>query len=91
MGSAIIVVNMDIRLQSVAVAVKHHAPTGACYTNRQHQDKINSKKRSRKASFNPCKMLSVICKVLWLGSFKLVKVPIVSHHLARDKLTRRKS
>ena len=62
-----------IRLQSVGVVVKHHALTDACHTNRQYQDKINSNKRSRKVSFNPCIILSVICKVLWLGIFKLVK------------------
>ena len=91
MGSATTVVSMDIRLQSIGVVVKHHALTNACHTNRQHQDKINSKKRSRKVSFNPCIILSVIYKVLWLGSFKLVKVLIVSCHLARDKLIGKKS
>ena len=91
MGSATTVVSIDVRLQSVGVAVKHHAPTNAYHTNRQYQDKISSLKRSRKASFSPCKILSVICKVLWLGKFKLVKIPTVSHHLARDKLTGRKS
>ena len=88
--SATTVVSMDVWLQSVGVVVKHHAPTDACHTNRWHQDKISSKKRSKKSSFNLCKMLSVIYKVLWLGSFKLVKVPIVSYRLARDKLTGRK-
>ena len=78
MGSARTVVSMDIRLQSIGMVVRHHTPTDACHTNRQHQDKINSKNRSRKASFNLYRMLLVICKVLWLGSFKLVKVPIVS-------------
>ena len=90
-GSITTVVSMDIRPQSVGVAVKHHTPINACHSNRQHQDKTISKKKHRKASFNPCKILSAICKVLWLGSFKLVKVPIVSHHLAKDKLTGRKS
>ena len=33
-GSAIPVVSMDIRQQSVGVAVKHHAPTGASFTSR---------------------------------------------------------
>ena len=91
MGSATDMVSMDIKLQSVGVALKHHAPTGPRHTNRQHQNKISIKKKSREASFNPCKIILVICKVLWLGSFKLVIVPIVSHHLARDKLTGRKS
>ena len=66
-GSATTVVSMDTRLHSVGVMVKHHSPTNVHHTNRQHQDKISSKKRSRKASFNPCKILSVICKVFWLG------------------------
>ena len=35
-------------------------------------------------------MLLVIFKVLWLESLSLVKVPIVSHHKARDKLIGRK-
>ena len=35
-------------------------------------------------------MLLVIYKVLWLESLNLVRVPIVSHRLARDKLTGRK-
>ena len=71
-GSATFVVSMDIRLQSVGVAVKHHAPTNACHTKRQYKDKISSIKRSRKSSFNSCKKISVICKVLWLGNSKLV-------------------
>ena len=33
-GSATTVVSMDIRLQTVGVAVKHHAPSDACHTNR---------------------------------------------------------
>ena len=88
-GSATTVVSMDIRLQTVGVAVKHHAPSDACHTNRWHQEKISSKMRSRKSNFNLCKMLLVIYKVLWLESLKLIKVPIVSHCLARDKLTGR--
>ena len=89
-GSATTVISMDIRLQSIGVVVKHHAPTGTNHTNRQYQDKISSKRRIRKASFNLCKVLLVIYKVLWLESLSLVKVPIVSHHLARGKLTGRK-
>ena len=34
-GSATTVVSMNIRLQSVRVAVKHYAPTYACHTNRR--------------------------------------------------------
>ena len=55
MGSSVgTVVSMDIKLQSVGVAVNHYAPTGTHHTNIQHQDKISSKRRSRKASFNLC-------------------------------------
>ena len=36
-------------------------------------------------------MLSAISyKLLWIESLSLVKIPIISHHLARDKLTGRK-
>ena len=83
-------VSRDIRLQSVGVAEKHHAPTGTRHTNIRYQDKINSKRRSRTASFNLCKVKLVIYKVLWLESLSLVKVPFVSRHLARGKLIRRK-
>ena len=61
-GSATTVVSMDIRLQSVKVAVKHYAPTNTCYTNRRHQDKIDSKKKSRKASFNTLKCYQLFVK-----------------------------
>ena len=89
-GSATTVVGMYIRLQSVGVAVKHHASTNICYTNRWHQDKINIERKSKKASFNLCKVPLVVYKVLWSESLSLVRVPIVSHRLARDKLTGRK-
>ena len=89
-GSATTVVSRNIRVQSVGAMGKHHAPTDAGHTNRQHQDKISSKMKSIKASFNLCKLLLVIYKVLWLESLSLVKAPIVSNHLARDKLTGRK-
>ena len=56
-GSATTVVSIDIRLQSIGVVVKHQAPTDVCYTNRRHQDKISSKKKSRLASFNLYKVL----------------------------------
>ena len=52
--------------------------------------KISSKKKSRKASFNLCKVLLAIYKVFWLESLSLVKVPIVTRHLARGKLAGRK-
>ena len=90
MGSVRTVLSRDIRLQSVGVVVKHHALTDACHTNNQHQNKINSKSKSRKTSFNLYKVLLVTYKVVFLESLSLVKVPIVSHHLARGKLTKRK-
>ena len=89
MGSATTVANRDINQQSVGLAIKYHAPTNACPT-RLLQDRIISTKINKKVSFNLCRVLLVICKVLWQGSLSLVKVPIVSCRLARDKLTGRK-
>ena len=63
LGSLTTVASRDIRLQGIGVAVKHHAPTDVCPTSIQHQSKINSKKRSRRASFHLCTILSVIYKV----------------------------
>ena len=48
MGSAIPVVSMDTRQQSVGVAVKYHAPTDASLTSRLHHDKISNKKDKQK-------------------------------------------
>ena len=90
MGSATTVVSINVRLQNIRVAVNHHAPTIACHTNRRHQDKISNKRKSRKASFNLYKVVLIIYKVLLLESLSVVKVPIVSHCLARDKQTGRK-
>ena len=90
MGSATTVVNRDIKQQSVGVAVKHQAPTDACLINKQHQNKISSKRKSKKASFSLCKVLLVIYRVLWLRSLSLVAVLKVSHHLVKDKMTGRK-
>ena len=56
MGSAIPVVSMDIRQQSIGVVVKHHAPTGASLTSRLLHDKISNKKISKKASFSLCRV-----------------------------------
>ena len=61
-GIATTVASRDTRLQSVRVVVKHHAPTDACLTSRQHQYKIDSKK-IKKASFNLCRVSYVIYKV----------------------------
>ena len=47
-GSATTMVNRNIRQQSIGVAVKHHAPTYARFTNRQHQNKTISKKINKK-------------------------------------------
>ena len=52
LGSVTTVANMDIRLQSIGVAVKHHASTNACLTGRPCQSRVNSKKRNKKVSFN---------------------------------------
>ena len=84
--SATTVASRDTRQQSVGVAVKHHAPTDASHTNRRPQDQIGSKKINRKVNFSLCRALLVVFKVLWQGSLSLVKVLIVSHHLARDQL-----
>ena len=56
-GSAIPVVSMDIRQQSVGVAVKHYAPTGASLTSRLPHDKISNKKISKKPSFSLYRVL----------------------------------
>ena len=56
MGSAIPVVNMDIRQQRVGSEVKHHAPTGASLSNRLPHNKISNKKINKKPSFSPCKV-----------------------------------
>ena len=44
MGSAIPVVSMDMRQQSVGVAIKHHAPTSASLTSKLLHNKIINKK-----------------------------------------------
>ena len=43
-GSATTVASRDIRLQSIGVAVKHHAPTDAHLISRQRQGRNSSKK-----------------------------------------------
>ena len=48
MGSAIPVVSMDIRWQSVGVEVKHHAPTSASLTSKLPHDQISNKKIRKK-------------------------------------------
>ena len=63
-GNTTTVASRDMRLQSAGVAVKHHTPMGAHYSNRQHQYKIISKKQSRKSSFSLYKVLLAIYKVL---------------------------
>ena len=56
MESAILVVSIDIRQQSVGVMVKHHAPTNAHPTSRCKQDKVSNKNINKKSSFNPCRV-----------------------------------
>ena len=80
-GSSTTVVSRDTRQQSVIVVVKHHAPTDALLTSRQHQDKISSKKINKKTSLILCRVLLVIYKVLWLRSLSLVVVLKVSRQL----------
>ena len=91
MGSATTVASRDKRLQSVGVVVKHHAPTDACLTSRQNQDKIDSEKINKKDSFNLYRVPQVIYKVFYLMSLSLLAVLEISCRLARDKLTERKS
>ena len=79
MGSVTTVANRDIRQQSVGVAVKHHAPTDAHLTSRHHQDKISSKNINKKAILILCRVLLVICKVLWLRSLSSVVVLEIPH------------
>ena len=57
MGSAIAVVSMDIRQQSVGVVVKHHAPTNTRPTSRRFQDQISNKKISKNSGFSLYRML----------------------------------
>ena len=57
MGSAIPVVSMDIRQQSVGVAIEHHSPTGASLTSRLPHNKISSKMISKRSSFIPYRVL----------------------------------
>ena len=89
-GSVTIVANRETRHQSIGVAVKYHTAINTFLSNRQHQDKIGSKRKLKKVSFSLCKVLLAFLKVLWLETLSLVKVPIVSHHKERDKLTGRK-
>ena len=56
-GSAIPVVSIDIRQQSIGVGVKHHAPTGASLTSRLTHDKVSNEKMSKKPSFSLCRVL----------------------------------
>ena len=56
MGSATTVANKDTKLQSVGVAVKHHAPTDDSHTNRLPQDHRSPKKTSKKLNFSLCKV-----------------------------------
>ena len=62
-GSAIPVVSMDIRHQSVGVVVKHHTQTDACSTSRLHQDKISHKKKVKSPVLNyaECSKLFIKC------------------------------
>ena len=54
MGSATTVVNRGTKLQSVGVAVRHHAPTGDHYISRPIQDYRSPKKINKKDSFSLC-------------------------------------
>ena len=56
MGSASTVVNRGIKLQSVGVAVRHHAPTEDSPTSRLLQDHISLKKINKKDNFHLCKV-----------------------------------
>ena len=75
--------NRDTKLQSVGVAVKHHAPTNNSHTTRLPQDHRSPKKISKKINFSLCRVPSVFFRVLWLESYILVKVPVVCHQLSR--------
>ena len=55
-GSATTVANRDTKLQSVGVAVKHHAPTEASCTNRLPQDHRSPKKINKKDNFSLCRV-----------------------------------
>ena len=90
LGSTTIAINIGIKLQSVGMAVKHDAPTDACPTNRQPQNKKSNKHRIRRVIFCLCKMLLAIYKVFRPESLNLVKVLVVSHCLTNNRLTRRK-
>ena len=57
MGSATTVANRGTKLQSVGVAVKHHAPTNDSLPNRLHQDPRNHKKINKKVNFSLCRVL----------------------------------
>ena len=54
MGSAIPVVSMDIRQQSIGAAVKHYTQSGASLTSRLPHEKKVIKKKS---SFSPYRVL----------------------------------
>ena len=56
-GSAIPVVNMDIKQRSVGVAVKHHAPTSTSLTSKLPQDKMSNKKISKESIFSLYRVL----------------------------------
>ena len=55
-GSATTVANRDTKLQSVGVAVKHHAPTDDSHTNRLPQDHRSHKKINKKVNFSLCRV-----------------------------------
>ena len=55
-GSATTVVNRGIKLQSVGVVVRHHAPTDDHYTSKLPQDHRSLRKKSKKVSFYLCKV-----------------------------------
>ena len=57
MGSATTVANRDIKLQSIGVAVKHHAPTNDSHTSRLTQDHRSHKKINKKTNFSLCRVL----------------------------------
>ena len=65
MGSATTVASRDIRQQSVGVAVKHHAPTSAHLTSRQHQGRISTKKIKKKSPV----LIYVECSELFIKCF----------------------
>ena len=55
-GSATTVANRDTKLQSVGVAVKHHAPTDDSHANRLPQNHRSPKKISKNLNFNLCRV-----------------------------------